>query len=68
MVADISKWYVWEWPPVGQGDLAAPSRAWQGTCLTRYNIRQLARLFSKTICKEWVLANLYELFGWDVST
>ena len=62
VVTDSSRWWVWEWPPAEQGDTDTPNHAWQRTRLTRHNIGQLARLFSRTVGKEWAPTNPYGLF------
>ena len=53
IVTNSRKWWMWEWPPAGKGDIRTPRDAWQGTTLTQqirhayvpfYTIIKLKRL------------------------
>lgn len=53
VVTDGRRWWIWEWPPAGQGDARSPRDAWQGTILTRTNLDTLTSMFDRKIGLAW---------------
>lgn len=63
IVTDSSRWWAWEWPPVGQGNYVQKNNTWNGTLLKKQNVDLLAKLFDREVGKEWAPINPAPLFG-----
>ena len=62
VITDGSKWWIYEYPPIGQGNLRTPDPAWQGTLLTKTNIDSLTKIFDRKIGRDWAPSDPTSLF------